>query len=108
MKSFDAEPLGCIRLVTLKDVLLKDFATFAMSAVEIAGPLLVAFFLAEIALGMLGKAAPQLNLVTFGPPFKILLTLLMVASAIPLIPGALHTLTNQSIFDGLSLLKGKA
>ena len=104
MTSFEAVPLGGIQLDNLRTVLLHDVSLFMLAAIEIAGPLMAAFFLAEVALGLLSKAAPQLNVFTFGFPFKILLTLLMVGWAIPLIPGALHTLIMHVLRDGVGAL----
>ena len=46
-----------------------------MSALEIAAPLLAALFLAEAALGLLARAAPQMNIFQLGLPVKILVTL---------------------------------
>jgi flagellar biosynthesis protein FliR len=103
--SFDAVPLNGIDLGNLKEVLFKDISMFMLAAVEIAGPLLAVYFLSEISLGLLSKAAPQLNILTFGFPFKILLTLLMITWAIPLIPESLHTLVNHTLRDGISIIK---
>ena len=104
MTSFEAVPLGGVEFDNFKELLLKDMSMFLLSAVEIAGPLLVAYFLTEVALGLLSKAAPQLNILTFGLPLKILLTLMLVAAAVPLVPGAVETLVNHSIRDGVALL----
>ena len=97
LTSFDVVPLGGIKFEGLQEIILHDVGLMMMAAIEIAGPLLACYFLAEVALGLLGKAAPQLNILQFGFPFKILLTLLIVSAAIPLIPGALDNLLNDSI-----------
>lgn len=104
MTSFEAVPLGGIELDSLKEVIIGNVSTFMLAALEIVGPLLAAFFLAEVALGLLSKAAPQLNIFTFGFPFKILLTLLLIMWAIPVVPEALQTLLNNSLRDGISVL----
>jgi flagellar biosynthesis protein FliR len=101
MTTFDVVPLGGVAIDNFKKVLVSDISMFMLAAVEIAGPLLAAYFLSDIAMGLLSKAAPQLNVLTFGMPLKILLTLLMVGSALPLIPGAIHTLLDQNIRDGI-------
>ncbi len=104
MTSFEAVPMGGVDMSKFQEALLEGVAKMSLAAIEIAGPLLAAFFLSEIALGLLSKAAPQLNILTFGFPFKILLTLLMVGAALPLIPGALHTLLNGILRNGMSAL----
>ncbi len=40
-------------------------------AVKIAAPVLVALFMVELALALMGRAAPQMNLLTMGFPIKI-------------------------------------
>lgn len=104
MTTFDVVPLGGIHLESFKKLLVQDIGMLMVAAVEIAGPLLAVYFLADVALGLLTKAAPQLNILTFGFPFKILITLLVVASALPLVPGALHTLLNDILRDGVHAL----
>ena len=46
-----------------------------LAAVQIAGPLLVVLFLADVGLGLLTRVAPALNAFALGFPLKILLTL---------------------------------
>ena len=46
-----------------------------LSAVQIAGPLLVVLFLADVGLGLLTRVAPALNAFSLGFPLKIMLTL---------------------------------
>jgi flagellar biosynthetic protein FliR len=40
-------------------------------AVQIAGPIIAALFMVELALALMGRAAPQMNLLTLGFPLKI-------------------------------------
>ena len=48
-----------------------------LAAVQIAGPLLVVLFLADVGLGLLTRVAPALNAFALGFPLKILLTLML-------------------------------
>src|SRR4051794_18087113 len=70
-KSFDAVGTGAIHMDKLSELLLRDVGIFFMAAIEIAGPLLAALFLAEIGLGLLARAAPQLNVFALSFPVKI-------------------------------------
>lgn len=90
------------------DMLLNAVTKMGLAAIEIAGPLLVAYFLAEIALGLLTKAAPQLQILQFGPPFKILLTLLLVGTAMPLLSGAVESLIDGVVHSGTKVLQSMA
>jgi flagellar biosynthetic protein FliR len=68
-----------------------------LAALQIAAPLLAVLFLADVALGLLTRAAPALNAFSLGPPFKILLTL-MTAS--------ICYLTLPHVVDGLAQRMG--
>jgi flagellar biosynthetic protein FliR len=104
LTSFDAVPLGGLGMQNFSDYLLKEVGLLMLAACEIAGPLLAAYFLTEVALGMLSKAAPQMNIIQFGFPLKILLTLLMVGAALPIVPGALHTLIDEVLRRGMDFM----
>ena len=79
------------------------FGTFFLAAIEIAAPLLAALFLAEVAMGLLSKAAPQMNVFLVGFPVKIILTLALVGLALPLMPGAVSSLIEDAIKAGSGL-----
>ena len=73
---------------------------------EIAAPLLAALFLAEAALGLLSRAAPQMNIFQLGLPVKILVTLTLAGLALPLLPDAVSGITNQVVRQGLTVVRG--
>jgi len=52
-------------------------------AVQLALPFTAALFLADLALGMLGRAVPQINVLVLGLPVKIGLNLLALAVGLP-------------------------
>lgn len=70
------------------------FTTYALHAgagvfatgIQIAAPVLAATLLADIALGLLGKASPQLPLLVLGPAVKSILGLLVLISALKFWP----------------------
>lgn len=105
MTSYDVIPLDGMHIQGFSDLLLRAVATMGIAALEIAGPLLAAFFLAELAMGLLTKAAPQLQILQFGFPLKILLTILLMAAALPLLPGAVERLTDDIVSSGMRLLR---
>jgi flagellar biosynthetic protein FliR len=100
MASFDAVGITGFNMQNVSDLLIHDFLKFFVAAVEIAGPLLAALFLAEVVLGLLSRAAPQLNVFALGFPLKILITLLMASVAIPLLPDAVNNLVNEILRAG--------
>ena len=93
LQSYQALPLtGTLSLGTLDKVLTHGIGQLFTAALEIAGPLLAVLFCADIALGLLNRAAPALNAFSLGFPAKILLVLTLGGSAIALLPKAVHAL----------------
>ena len=93
---------------TLNDLssgLISDLGVFFLAAVEIAAPLLAALFLAEVALGLLSKAAPQMNIFMVGFPVKILLTLMLAGLALPLLPGTVESLLGHAMRGGATMTR---
>lgn len=73
--------------------------------VQIAAPVLSATFLADIVLGLLGKASPQMPLMLLGTPLKTLLGLGLLFFALKYWPGMLERLFlhSMSLSDRLLL-----
>jgi flagellar biosynthetic protein FliR len=105
MTSFDAVSVTGPSLQDLSSNLLGTLGLFFVAAVEIAAPLLAALFLSEVALGLLSKAAPQMNVFLLGFPIKIGLTLVLGGLALPLLPGAVHSLLDQALRSGAALTR---
>lgn len=93
--SFEAAPLGGLRLDSLGGFLVRDLSTFFIAAIQIAFPMLAALFLAEVVLGLLSRAAPQLNIMVIGFSAKILLLLLLGGLALAVLPGSVERLVEQ-------------
>ncbi|MFL6140952.1 MAG: flagellar biosynthetic protein FliR [Labedaea sp.] len=95
--SYEAIPLdGVLSLGRLGDLLTTGLGKMFLSAVLIAGPLIVVLFCADIGLGLLTRIAPALNPFAIGFPAKIGLTLLMVGLAIGLLPQAVHGIAEEA------------
>ena len=106
LTSFEAAPLTSLSVDTLAKLLTGDITLFFVAALEIAAPLLAALFLSEAAMGLLSRAAPQMNIFQLGLPVKILVTLSLAGLALPLLPDAVSGITNQIVRQGLTLVRG--
>lgn len=106
LTSFDAAPLTGLSLDGIGELLTEDLGRFFLAAVQIALPLLAALFLAEVALGLLSRAAPAMNVFMLGMPLKILLTVSLAGLALPLLPGALDNLVRPVVRHGLLITGG--
>ncbi|OLF06900.1 flagellar biosynthetic protein FliR [Actinophytocola xanthii] len=85
-----------LSLDVLARLLTTGLGQMFLSAVLIAGPLIVVLFCADIGLGLLNRIAPALNPFSIGFPAKIGLTLIMVGMAVVLLPQAVHTVAEQA------------
>ena len=104
-RSFDAVPVtGVIDLARPAEALTGAVGQMMLSAVQIAGPLLIVLFLADVGLGLVTRVAPALNAFAMGFPIKIGLTLLLVGFVYAALPGAVSGLAD----DAEALLLGVA
>jgi flagellar biosynthesis protein FliR len=87
LRSYRAVGLDAgLDLGTLGAVVTGGLGQLVLAAVQIAAPLLAVLFLADVALGLLTRAAPALNAFALGPPFKILLTLMTASVTFVVLP----------------------
>ena len=76
VRTFDALPLGGgLDLAEPAEALTGAVTGLFLAAVQIAGPLIVVLFLADVGLGLLTRVAPALNAFALGFPLKIFITL---------------------------------
>jgi flagellar biosynthesis protein FliR len=95
LASFEAVPAEEILWNDLARLVTKDVGVFFLAALEMAGPLIGVMFVSEVALGMLSKAAPQMNVFQLGFPLKIFLTLLLIGGTFTAMPEALGALVDN-------------
>ena len=104
--SFGAAGLTLSSSAAASNVLTADLATFFTATLEIAAPIVVVLFATQISLGMLSKAAPQVNVWILGFPVQALLSLLFVAIGIRVLPGYVGNLVSRAIEDMGALMGG--
>ncbi len=68
-------------------------AVFTMS-LKLAAPILLTVFLVDVALGVLARTIPQMNIFVIGIPVKIAVASLMMAMSLPVFAWALGQMTN--------------
>lgn len=97
MHTFHSIPLDAtVRLSTLDTQIAGVASGLFVAALQIAGPILIVLFLADIALGVLNRIAPQLNAFSMSFPVKIGLTLLLVGGSMTLMPQVVLRLAGQA------------
>lgn len=85
LRSFQA--LNCFALIEAQGVFIEFFltglTTLFMNAMVIALPITGTLFLIHVSMGLLSKAAPQMNLLSEGFPITILVTFFLLVVALP-------------------------
>ena len=108
LDSFRMLPLGMSpSMAKIAEVVVHDVSVFFLSAVQIAGPLIGVFFLADVGLGLLTRIAPALNAFQLGFPVKILLTLILAGLTFPLLPGILSSLIEVALESGGAIARSR-
>lgn len=108
LRSYDAIPVTeGVAMDATADAMLNGISQFFLAALEIAGPMVVVLFLADVALGLLTRVSPQLNAFALGFPIKIFLTLALIGFTFPLLPGAIEGLSDTAADATISMLGGE-
>ncbi|WNM24568.1 flagellar biosynthetic protein FliR [Demequina capsici] len=98
VRSFEVLPLGVApSLAAMADLMTHGLSQLMVAALQIAGPLIVVLFLADVGLGLLTRVAPALNAFALGFPLKILLTLTLGSVAFLALPHVISSLTEQAV-----------
>ena len=104
VRSFDAVPLvtadgspGTFALGGFASVLVAAAAQMFLAALQIAGPLVVVLFLADVGLGLLTRVAPALNAFQMGFPIKIGLTVAFSGALFMALPAVVSSLTGDAV-----------
>jgi len=98
VRTFDVLPLGTpLNLAAMAAVSTRGLTQMFLAALQIAGPLVVVLFLADVGLGLLTRVAPALNAFALGFPLKILLTLVLAGTAYVALPQLVSSLTGDAV-----------
>lgn len=89
-----ADILEGASLERFAEAALKAAALAFVAALEMALPIVAALLAAEVALALLGKAAPQLNVFQLGFAAKIILGLSLLTAQVALLPNQVQALLN--------------
>jgi flagellar biosynthetic protein FliR len=96
--SYRTLPLtGTLSLGTLSHLVTAGMGELFLAALQIAGPLVAVLFCTDVALGLLTRVAPSLNVFSLAFPIKILLTLGIAGATLTLLPRAFNGLIDQAV-----------
>lgn len=80
-------------------------ASLLIGAVEIAAPVMLAIVITDIALGVVSKVVPQLNVFAVGFSVKVGVTLLLVGVSLPFLGNWMSNELESSLYSTLHVLR---
>jgi flagellar biosynthetic protein FliR len=103
---FAVVPLGTFSLSRINPDLLAQIASGSfVIAIELVFPVMVALLLADIALGVLSKVAPQFGIFSIGFQVKVGIALGALALTMPLLMPRLHALFAGMVGVSVAVLR---
>ena len=85
VKSYQVLPIAMADLrIEAAPFIIEVFSTSITLALKTAVPVIAALLMVDMALGVMGRAAPQMNVFMLGFPFKIMFGLVSLAILLPL------------------------
>jgi flagellar biosynthetic protein FliR len=73
---------------------------------QLAAPVTIVLVVVEVALGVVTRAAPSLNLMVVGAPVRLILGLLTLVAAVQVVPGVMIPLVHRAIEMAMQLAAG--
>ena len=97
LRTFRTMPLnGSIDMSHVGSAAITGLTTMFVAALQIAGPLIAVLFIADLALGILSRISPQLNVFQMSFPVKIMLTLGLVGLGFALLPQVVARIADEA------------
>ena len=104
--SYDFVPLGKAAFgPDLMNNILRIFGDVFIVSFKIGAPILAAILISDMALGIISKTVPQLNVFMVGMPLKILLGLAVIVLTLPMFVSLVENLIKVMDRDMYSILK---
>lgn len=97
LRSVEAVPSGRVDLAVLGEQFTDLLSMFLVATLEIGLPVLAALFCTEVALGLLGKVAPQLNILVVGFAAKTFVALMLLGLTLTLLPETTESLLGRAV-----------
>ena len=81
------------------------FVDIFASALQVAGPVLLALVLTDAAFGVVTRVVPQLNVFQVGLPAKVIIGLLLIGATMPFVAGWMNDQLQADVGAALNTLK---
>lgn len=99
--SYAAMPVGAGRLdPSIVRAVTEMLAVVFVLGVRLAMPLIVVLLVVELAMGIIARAVPSLNLLVVGMPLRIVIGLLVIAAVVPIAPSTTMRFVERALTAG--------
>ena len=92
--SYGALPIGASGWTAtgeLAPLVARTLGTVFVIGIRMAAPVVLVLFVVEVALGLLSRVAPQLNLTVNAAPMRLFTALFVLAATLAVVPDVVHT-----------------
>lgn len=104
--SYAAEPIGLGGVDgSLVAAVMRLLGVVFVFGLRLAAPLIVVMLVVELAVGLISRAAPAMNLMVVATPVKVVVGLVVVAAVVPLVPGVTTRFVSLAGEIGLQLAR---
>lgn len=108
-RSFDYLPVGGVHLQgSVVEAVMRMSSQIFVTGLQIAGPVVAATVVADVIMGIIGRAAPQINILIVGMPIKTLVGLACMSLAFYFMPELLSRYLVDLSKTLLNILPGLA
>ncbi len=83
----------------------QDLTQMFVIAIEVAAPVIIALALVDIALALVARSVPQMNVFIVGIPAKIMVGLGAIAASLPFLTGHLEDQLQTAVYTALQSLR---
>jgi len=105
LQTFEAVPAGTADLSLIAGArIVPFFASLFVASVQVALPVVGALLLTDLALALVGRTVPQLNILVVGFPVKIGVGLIVLAASMPLMTMFVSGVFGRALVDVNRLL----
>ena len=105
-KSYDLIPLGSVpSFERLGALATSSIGQVSLIGLEIGAPVIIALVLVDVALGLVARAVPQMNVFVVGLPAKILVGFAAIGASLAFVTGDLESLLQGAIMHSLQALR---
>lgn len=100
VRTFEVVPAGTADLTLIAgERVIPFFAALFVVGLRVALPVTAALILTDLAMGIVGRAVPQMNVLVVGMPVKIGVGLFMLAASAPLLVGFIGATYGDRLLD---------